>query len=232
MGKIAIEEGRQLVQRYELLRTRLAESLSLDSGVVRIGGGASAVAYLLPGAIAAFRKRHPGVVFQVREAGSRDIETAVARDELELGIVTAPVQRRELAARRLARDRIVLVASKEHPLAKHTSVPARALQGEHIVGFEAGTAVRMLTDGALREAQVQVNVVMELRSVAAILQMVESTRSLGFVSELAVGADTRKRSAIVPIRVRDLHIQRDLMLVKKQGHTLSPAARAFEASFE
>ncbi len=233
MGKIAVEEGRQLVQRYDLLRSRIAENLSLDSGVVRIGGGASAVAYLLPDAIAAFRKRHPGVVFRVREAGSRDIETAVARDELELGIVTAPVQRRELSARRLTRDRIVLVASKEHHLAKQTSVPAQALQGENIIGFEAGTAVRILTDGALRNAQVQVHVVMELRSVAAILQMVETTRSLGFVSELAVSSKARKRrSPIVPIRVRDLNIQRDLMLIKKQGHTLSPAARAFEASFE
>jgi len=196
--------------------------------VVRIGGGATAVGFLLPRAIAAFRVQHPGVVFQVKEAGSRDIETAVTRDELELGIVTLPTRSRDVDEKPLARDRIVLVASKDHPLAQKIRVDARALEGQNLVGFEAGTAVRWLIDAALREAHVEVNVVMELRSVAAILQMVETTGSLAFVSELAVSTSaTRRAPAVVPLAVRGIDIQRELALISKRGHSLSPAASAF-----
>ena len=83
-----------------------------------------------------------------------------------------------------------------------------------------------MIDAALREAQVEVNVVMELRSVAAILQMVETTGSLAFVSELAVTSANARRS-VLPIRVRGLSIQRELALISKQRRSLSPAAREF-----
>jgi DNA-binding transcriptional LysR family regulator len=231
IGQIAVEEGKLLVQRYDRLKSRIHEHLRLDAGVVRIGGGATAVGFLLPGAIAAFRKQHPGVVFQVKEAGSREIEAAVGSEELELGIVTLPTHTREVEERPLARDRIVLVAAKDHPLARRERIDAQALNGQNLVGFEAGSAVRWLIDAALREAQVEVNVVMELRSVAAILQMVETTGSLAFVSELSVISEPSRRGrAVVPLAVRGLEIQRDLALISKRGRSLSPAARAFSQS--
>ena len=231
IGQIAVEEGKLLVQRYERLKSRIHEHLRLDAGVVRIGGGATAVGFLLPGAIAAFRKQHPGVVFQVKEAGSREIEAAVGSEELELGIVTLPTHTREVEERPLARDRIVLVAAKDHPLARRERIDAQALNGQNLVGFEAGSAVRWLIDAALREAQVEVNVVMELSSEAAIMQMVETTGSLAFVSELSVLSEPSRRGrAVVPVAVRGLEIQRDLALISKRGRSLSPAARAFSQS--
>jgi len=231
MGQIAAVEGRQLVQRYDRMKARIVEHLRLDAGVVRIGGGATAVGFLLPRAIAAFRKQHPRVVFQVKEAGSREIEAAVLGEELELGIVTLPTRSREVDERPLAQDKIVLVASKDHPLAKQDHVEAQDLNGQNLVGFEAGSAVRWLIDAALREAQVEVNVVMELRSVAAILQMVETTGSLAFVSELSVLPPAAPRARnVVPLEVRGLEIQRELALIRKRGRSLSPAAHAFSES--
>ena len=142
IGQLAIEEGKLLVQRYDRLKSRIHEHLRLDAGVVRIGGGATAVGFLLPRAIAAFRVRHPGVVFQVKEAGSREIEAAVARDDLELGIVTLPTRSRDVDEKPLARDRIVLVAAKEHPLAQKSRIEARELNGQNLVGFEARSEER------------------------------------------------------------------------------------------
>lgn len=227
IGRLAVEEGKLLVQRYDRLRSQVKQYQELEAGVVRIGGGATAVGYLLPHAIAEFRKQHSGVVFQVREAGSRDIEEAVLRDELELGVVTAPTRSRELVARRLAQDRIVLVAARRHRLACSGSVTAAELNAQNLVSFEAGTAVRLLVDAALRAAGIQVTVVMELRSVAAILKMVETTRGLAFVSELSVATLRRGSRSVVPLEVEGLDIVRELLLIQKPGRTLSPAARAF-----
>jgi DNA-binding transcriptional LysR family regulator len=230
IGQIALAEGKQLVQRYDRLKFRVHEHLELAAGVVRIGGGATAVGFILPRAIANYRKQHPAVVFQVKEAGSRDIEAAVVREELELGIITLPTRTRDVAEKPLAKDRIVLVASKDHPLAKKSSVDAAALNGQNLVGFEAGTALRWLIDAALRKSQVELNVVMELRSVAAILQMVETTGSLAFVSELAVTWDNPRRTrSVVRVRVRGLEIVRELGLISKHGRSLSPAAREFSS---
>ena len=42
------------------------------------------------------------------------------------------------------------------------------LQGLSLVGFEAGSAIRAIIDQALRDANVAMNVVMELRSIPGI----------------------------------------------------------------
>lgn len=221
LGKLAWSEANSLVSRYDNLKKRLVDHLHLQAGVVRIGGGATAVGFLLPQRIASFRRQHPKVVFQLKEAGSRDTEDAVLRGDLELGVVTLPVRSSELTVRPWVRDRIVLVAGKGHPWANKRKVTAPNLDAQTIVGFEAGTAVRRLIDGALRQVNVQVNVAMELRSVGAILQMMEATQSLAFVSELAVG---KGRTAI---DVTGLDIVRDLALVWRAGRSLSPASERF-----
>ena len=122
----------------------------------------------------------------------------------------------------LARDRIVLVAAKDHPLAKKKRVVPADLAGQPLIGFEGGSAIRRLIDDALRAAKVDVNVVMEVRSIAAILRLVDSTSSLAFVSDLS--AEGRP-----VVDVRGLRIERELGLVTRRGRGLSRAAVAFAA---
>jgi LysR family transcriptional regulator, cyn operon transcriptional activator len=227
-GEVVAREGVGLVQRLDRIREEVQARQRLELGVVRIGGGASAVGFLVPEAIAAFQRRFPRVVFQLKEAGSRDVEAAVSSDELELGIVTLPVRGRGLYVTPLCRDRLVLVAGKAHPLTSKRRPAARDLSGLALVGFEGGSAIRQLIDGALRAVGVEMNVVMELRSVAAILQMVETTHSLGFVSELAVGSlSTAHRGAVRVLQVSGLTIERQLALISQEGRELSPAAAKF-----
>ncbi len=227
-GQLVEREGRDLVARYERLRESVHAIANLEAGTVRIGGGATAVSFLLPEAIATFQASHPGVLFQVREAGSRDTEEDVAAGRLDLGIVTLPLAREfgaDLDVSPFTTDSITLVASREHPLASRTRVPLSALEGEDIVGFEAPSAIRSLIDGALRAAGVHVNVVMELRSIPAILRMVTATGRLAFVSRLGLGSEPGRE--VVPLAVRGLKISRRLAIIQRKGRPLSPAAAAF-----
>ncbi|MBK6463446.1 MAG: LysR family transcriptional regulator substrate-binding protein [Myxococcales bacterium] len=129
---------------------------------------------------------------------------------------------RPIEVRPLTKDRIVLVAASDHPLVKRKRVVPEDLADLALIGFEGESAIRPLIDKALREARVEVNVVMEVRSIAAILRLVESTGSSAFVSEL--GAEGRP-----VIDVRGLRIERDLGLVTRRGRPISAAARAFAA---
>lgn len=225
-GRLVAEEGRGLVERYASLREEVRARLTLESGVVRVGGGATAVSFVIPRAIARFQRKHPGVRFHVREAGSRDVEADVRDERVELGIVTLPLHSREFEVVPLRRDRIVLVAARDHPLAQRRRVAAGDLAGHAFVGFEAGSAIRQLIDTALREAGVEVNVQMELRSVAATLEMVAHTQSLAFVSQLGVEG---RGAGVTVVDVKGLAIHRGLALISKLGRPLSPAARAFSA---
>ena len=223
IGKLVVDEARVLVERYERMKEDVQQRVRLEAGVVRVGGGATAVSYVLPKAIGKFRRAHPDVRFDVREAGSRDVEEAVRQESLELGLVTLPKKSKypaDLVVRPLYTDRIVLVAGRGHPVANKSQITAAQLEGLSLVGFEAGTAIRNLIDAALRDAGVTMDVVMELRSIAAILKMVETTGSLAFVSELGAPRDRI-------VKVRGLKVERCLALISKRGRPLSPATSAF-----
>ena len=222
-GEMVVAEARVLVARYDHLRAEVAAHARLEGGTVRVGGGATAVSFVLPPAIAMFQGEHPGVRFQVKEAGSREVVDDVVSGRLELGLVTLPVPQRELDVFPLVEDRIVLVCRRDHPLAALRRLDLSQLAGLGVVGFEAGSAIRQLIDSALRAAGVEMNVVMELRSIPAIVRMVATTGSLGFVSQLGVEED----GEVQALSVRGLDMRRELGLISRRGATLSPAAASF-----
>lgn len=226
VGELVAREARVLVSRFDNLRNEITSHVGLEAGTVRLGGGATAVSFVLPKAIADFQVRHPGVRFQLKEAGSREVEQNVVDGALELGMVTLPVSRPELDVRPLTDDRIVLIAPQDHPLAGPGQVPLSALHGAALVGFERGSAIRQLVDTGLRQAGISMNVVMELRSIPAIIRMVRSTGNLAFVSAMGVDAEPD----IVLLQVEKLDIRRTLAVISRRGAALSPAASAFAAT--
>lgn len=223
IGQLVEVEARGLVSRYDQMRETVRAHQGLEGGTVRIGGGATAVSFVLPSAIAEFQRDYPAVRFQLKEAGSSEVAQDVVSGQLELGLVTLPINNRELQLERLLTDRIVLVAPRTHPLAARKRIEARELHGLAFVGFEADTAVRQIIDTTLRAAGVEMNIVMELRSIPAILRMVASTGNLAFVSRLGVDSADEVRE----IPVRGLRIERDLAVIARRGNVLSPAASAF-----
>ncbi len=222
-GRLVEPEAQALVSRFDRLRETLASHERLEGGTLRIGGGATAVAFMLPEAIAAFQSDHPLVRFQLREAGSSEIAEDVMAGRLELGIVTLPVRDRDLDIAPLTTDRIVLVARPDHVLAGRRRVRVQDLSEQAFGAFEAGSALRQIIDSKLRDAGVEVNVVMELRSIPAILRMVVTTGNLAFVSDLGRASTTDV--TVLPLPA--LKIERRLAIISRRGSKLSPAAKAF-----
>jgi DNA-binding transcriptional LysR family regulator len=223
IGRLVQSEAQAILARYEHMQEMVNSHQRLEGGTVRIGGGATAVSYMLPEAIAAFQAAHPQVRFQMREAGSSEIADDVLAGHLELGVVTLPVRDRELQVTPLTTDRIVLVARHDHPLAQRRRVRIQDLADQAFVAFEAGSALRQIIDSKLRDAGVEVNVVMELRSIPAILRMVSTTGNLAFVSQLGMA----QQNDVIAVAVQGLRIERRLAVIARRGVALSPAAGAF-----
>jgi DNA-binding transcriptional LysR family regulator len=223
LGRLVQREGRPILTRYEQLQEQVRARQALRGGVVRIGGGATAVSYILPRAIAEFQSQHPSVRFRLKESGSSEVADDVRSGELEVGLATLPVRDQGLEVHPLMTDRIVLVARSDHPLAQGKRIGAEQLDGQPFIGFLTGTAIRQIIDSALREAGVEMNAVMELRSIPTILHMVASTGNLAFVSRVGIDA----RSDLTQPNIQGLRIERQLAVVVRQGAHLSPATTAF-----
>ncbi len=224
-GRVFAEHARESLQAADDGVRAVRELVGLESGLIRIGGGATAVGYLLPPAISAFRAQHPAIRYYIREAGSGAVGEAVLAGELDLGIVTLPVRVPgvgDLLTLPLVTDELRLIVPAEHRLADRKNFRWSDLEGEAMVGFEAGSAVREVIDREARAHGAELRVVMELRSIEPMRHMVEAGVGVAFVSRFAL------QSADEGLGCLDGKLTRELAIVRRADRVPSAAVAAFE----
>ncbi|MGP1273401.1 MAG: LysR family transcriptional regulator [Phycisphaerales bacterium] len=227
-GAVFLEHAEAAVRRADEAVASVRSLVGLEAGSIRVGGGATAVAHLLPSVVREVRLAHPALRFYVREAGSRAVAAAVISGELDLGIVTTPVEgvgAGELMTVGSLMDELRLIVPAGHPLAGRKSFRWSELDGEGVVAFEAGSAVRSVIDEASAGAGVGLKVVMEVRSLETIERMVEAGVGVGFVSRLAFGSAGETTKGLT---CRDGRLVRELAVVRRRDRVPSPAAGVFE----
>jgi DNA-binding transcriptional LysR family regulator len=89
------------------------------------------------------------------------------------------------------------------------------------VGFEPGSAVRGVIDAAAGKAGVNLNYVMELRSIEGIKRMVAAGIGCGFVSRFALAPGEGRAC-------REGKLARRLVIVKRRDRAMSAAAAEVE----
>lgn len=226
-GEAFRRHAAEAVRSLERGREALAALGGLQAGTIAVGGGATSTTCLLPTVIGRFHGEHPGIRIHLREAPSRTITEAVIAGDLDLGVITLPVPSVFSSARLTVTpwllDELVLLAPPAHPLAQRRRFRWKDLDGQPLIAFESGSAVRQLLDRQLADHAVTPSVVMELRSIATITSLVAAGVGLGFVSRLA---DAGRKG----LRCGDRPLSRQLALVEREDRGRSPAVAAFRAA--
>lgn len=223
-GRVFLEHAAGAIRQAEQGVEAVRELVGLESGSIRVGAGATAAGYLLPSAIRAVQVEHPALRFSIREAGSSAVCRDVLSGDLDLGIVTLPLDHPradDLVIVQTIPDELRLIVPEGHRLSSRGTFRWADLDGEPVVAFEADSAVRRLIDALAHEAGVRLDVVMELRSIESIVQMVRAEIGVGFVSRhgLPDGAG---------LRLAGDAILRRLGVVRRSDRIPSHATAAFE----
>ena len=81
-GRLFLIHADDAVRRADQAMAAVRQLMGLERGTIRVGGGATAITYLLPPAVSEIRKKHAGLRFFIREAGSavRDVIDRAAAD--------------------------------------------------------------------------------------------------------------------------------------------------------
>lgn len=222
-GKVFVEHAKITLRASQQTAEAVRSLVGLETGSIRVGAGATATGYLLPGAIQAVRKKHPGLRFSIREAGSSAVAQGVLSGELDLGVVTLPIEHPrsdELMIVKEIRDELMLIVPEGHALHGRKTFRWEELEGEAVIAFEAGSAVRKIIDQGAGAHGVTLEVVMELRSIESIVQMVRANIGVGFVSKH--GLPPR-----MGVRCRDGGLTRNLGVVRARDRIQSHASKTF-----
>lgn len=218
-GERLLKRARRVVAECDGFFDEAASITGLERGHVRIGTISSIATHILPAAMAAFRRAHPGVDFELLIGDYEEIATWLAEGRVDMGSLHHPAPP-EFESRVVARDQLVAVVPKDHPLAHVGAFPLSAFAEEPFIALERGglsevAGVFAATDLAIRPA-------FATWDDFAIMAMVEAGMGISILPELMIRR-TDYRIAVVPLEV---DAPRDIALAWRAG-LLPAAASAF-----
>jgi DNA-binding transcriptional LysR family regulator len=119
---------------------------------LRIGASTTIGNYLLPALVADYRAAWPGAAVDVAMGNTREVAEAVARLEVDLGLIEGPCPAPELGVVPWRDDELVVVCAPGHPLARQAArapVPVEALRRACWLLREPGSGTREAVEQAL-----------------------------------------------------------------------------------
>lgn len=230
-GHVVLRRAAAALDQVDAAERELA-GLPAQAGTVRLGWSASAGASLVPGALAALRRTHPGITVTTREGSTPALARALRAGRLDLALLgSAPpfrppdTESPPLEVRTLAERALRLAAPAAHPLAGGDSVDLADLRGQRWV-VSASSGEERLT-GVWPGLDERPEIAHTARDWLAKLHLVAAGGGLTAVPASLAGA--------VPPGVRVLAVRggpeerRRVVLARMPGPLPEPAARLVDA---
>src|SRR5512134_1399639 len=139
-AEILFIHASEIIERLVHLREAVGSMKNEIAGELIIGASSIPGTYLLPRAVASFRKEYPSVFFQIIVSDSREIMEKVLDHELILGIVGTRALHKDLHSHALLEDELIVVAAPA--LVHQKALALRELMGLPVVLREEGSGTR------------------------------------------------------------------------------------------
>jgi LysR family carnitine catabolism transcriptional activator len=196
-----------------------------DRGTVLVAALPSLCSRLIPQAIARLKLSHPGVVVKLHDTVAQRILSAVRSEEADLGIGSFGVLGPDFEVAPLLEDRMVAVMPARHPLARKATVTMREAAAHPLVLMDTQSSVRTVVESALRREAAEVTPAYEVTYMSTAVGFVQA--GLGIAILPATALELGLAKGIVTRPIRGTAVRRPIVIARKAGRSLAPAARVF-----
>lgn len=221
--------GRQLLPDVERILAELDATLrdvqsagEAQRGRVVIASIFSMATHVLPVVIHQFKAAHPNVRVILLDYTASAVQASARAGEADLGICARNDLEGDLHFETLAIDPFVAILPAKHPLSKSRDVPLKELLRFPFITMAKGTQIRSLTDSALRARGLHASPAYEASEPATIQAMVEANLGVSVLPKR-----TLSNANVLVRRLAEPGFERQLGIVARPGHSLTPPAEAF-----
>ena len=223
----AFHDGcREIVERWLALESQVRGVRDDVQSIVRVASIYSVGLGPMQEDLRTYEERHPGAKVHIEYQHPDQVYESVLKEEADLGIVSFPQARRDLAVIPWRAEPMVLACPPGHRLAHSRRVAIGEIAGEAFVGFDRNLMIRREIDRYLRKHSVDVTVALEFDNIEAIKRAVEVASGVSILPRptLEREVDTGTLCA-VPFSTRGL--VRPLGIIHRRGRRFSPNVRHF-----
>jgi len=220
-GKRLLEHTEALFAVYRNLEFDMSSFTQEHGGRLMLGGSMTAAPYIIPPILAEFHSRYADVEVSLMSGNTQQIEQALERNEIDLGIVEGHSRNSSIRYTEFMRDEIVLVANPAHPLARRSSIRPEELTRIPLLLREPGSGSLEVLAYALKGVGLKLSQLqreMQLDSTEMIKSYLLQAPVMAFLSVHAVTRELRDNECMI-VDVKGLSIERNFYFARLQGDT-------------
>jgi DNA-binding transcriptional LysR family regulator len=230
-GRVLEDHLQRLFATLDSARKAIDDLSGLQRGSLVVGASTTPGIYVVPGMLAGFRARYPGIHLSLQIANSAVIEQRVRTNEVDLGVVGGHALRQgEACVAAGLLDELVLILPSAHRWARRREVWPNPPVLEQLLIREEGSATRELTERTLQQAGIRFAVAMELSHTEAIKEAVAAGLGVAFVSVYAVRHEIKAKQ-LAAVRLKGISLHRHFHVIHNESRILTHSARAFVDAF-
>lgn len=141
-GKRVYECAERIFELYSEMDNSVRELTGDISGVLILGASTTVAEYMLPALLGNFKDKNPEVTIRLKVANTDGIVSMVENNAIDLGVVEAPVNNKNLVVEKCRMDQLVVIVPPGHELANEQSIGLEKLIQHPFICREEGSGTR------------------------------------------------------------------------------------------
>jgi len=228
-GEILLAQTKELLHRFQEIETLFEQVNALQRGKLDFGSTAVIATYVLPRLIGQFNNHYPEIELDLRMGNTHQVATLIMEGSVDFGFSGFHDRYPELAKVLIHTEKMLVVASPNHPLAARSTISLNDLATTPFIWREQGTQTRQsLTHWfAERVGRSQMPPkFMELEGVETAKQVVSQGYGITVLPESAARQEI-KTGSLQEIELEEFQEEVSFYLTFHKGRFFSRAAREF-----
>ena len=172
-GKTLLKHCYRIFRDIEEAVLAVSQNEMVGRGTLRVGGGMSVCSFLLPQILREYKTLYPNIALTVTTGTSEPTILKIRNNEVDVGVLTLPVESQDLEVTSVFREEMVVVTSQNHPLSKKTEVTPEEIASMPLILFEQGSNTRKIIDQFFEKHDISPQIIMEMENVEIIKPLVD-----------------------------------------------------------
>jgi DNA-binding transcriptional LysR family regulator len=198
-GKQVFSFADKIFELYAEMENAVREVTGEISGALIIGASTTIAEYMLPALLGDFKAKYPDVTVHLKVSNTDGIVHMVENNDIDLGVVEAPVSNKNLVVEVCRQDQLVAIVPPNHPMAKEECLPVAKLAQYPFICREEGSGTREVIAEHMAAGGVngsEINVCMELGSPEAVKGAVEAGMGISITSRATISKELQLGSLV------------------------------------
>lgn len=184
----------RIISLYKEMDNEVHSMTGDITGVLMLGASSTLSEYQMPVLLGQFQEQYPDIKLRLKVSNTVGIVHMVENNEIDLGIVEAPVNNKNLVVKKCWTDQLMVVFPPNHDISKLDSITPQQLLEHPFVSREEGSGTREVVAEYFQQNSLSysdLNTVMESGSPESIKSAVEAGLGISIVSESTLNKELK-----------------------------------------